>query len=71
MEPKDYSQSDLESWLRKKHMATKQFVEMVGCSRAVIHYVKNDWQICSKFAKKIIEITNGEVVPKFRSIDKN
>lgn len=65
----DYSKSDLEMWLRKKHMATKQFVEMVGCSRAVIHCVKNGITICPKFAKKIMEITNGEVIPKFRKKD--
>lgn len=65
MKLNDYSKSDLEKWLRKKHMATKEFVDMVGCSRAVIYYVKNDWTICPRFAKKIIEITNGEVVPKF------
>ena len=57
-------ESDLEKWIRKKHMTTVKFAELVGCTRPVIYKVKNNQPISPKFANKIVKITDGEVVPK-------
>lgn len=58
-----YENSDLEKWLRKRQMTTKKFTELVGCSRPVIWKVKRGIAICPLYAKKIYEITNGEINP--------
>jgi hypothetical protein len=60
--------SDLEKWIRKKAMTTKNFAELVGCSRTVIWKVKHDLPICPLYANRIIEITGGEVNPKIETV---
>jgi len=60
----DYENSDLELWLRKKHMSTNEFVQLVGCSRPVVWKVKKGLPICPLYAKRIMEITLNEVNPK-------
>lgn len=55
--------SDLESWLRKRNMSNKRFVELVGCSRPIVWKVKRGIAICPLYAKKIHDLTNGEVCP--------
>ena len=59
----DYESSELERWLRKKHMSTNQLAAMVGCSRPVIWKVKKGIAICPLYAKRIYEITEGQVKP--------
>jgi len=58
-----YKDSDLEKWLRKRHMTTNKFVSLIGCSRPVVWKVKRGIAICPFYAKKIYEITGGEVKP--------
>jgi predicted transcriptional regulator len=60
--------SPMEKWLRKKNMTAKNFIEMVGCSRDVISRVKRMEAISPKYAEKIIELTDGEVVPKIEKV---
>lgn len=55
--------SNLEKWLRARHMTTKKFVELVGCSRPVVWKVKRGIAICPLYAKKIYELTGGEIRP--------
>ncbi len=59
----DCENSDLERWLRQRNMTTKHFVELVGCSRPVIWRVKKGIAICPMYAKRIYEITEGQVKP--------
>ena len=59
----DCEDSDLEKWLKKRSMTTKKFALLVGCSRVVIWKVKRGMGVCPYFAKKIYEITEGEIKP--------
>jgi hypothetical protein len=49
-------------------MTTNKFTELVGCSRPVVWKVKRGIPICPKYAKKIIEITKGEIIPLMQPI---
>lgn len=60
--------SPMEKWLRERNMSTKEFSEKVGCSRPVIWKVKRRLAISPKFAKKIYELTEGEVSPKIEPV---
>lgn len=55
--------SALEQWLRKRHMSTNRFTELVGCSRTVVWKVKRGIAICPLYAKRISQLTCGEIVP--------
>ncbi len=59
------SSSPLEKWLRKKNMSTKEFVEIIGCSRIIIWKVKTGRTISKAYAIKIAEATQNEVYPRF------
>lgn len=59
----DNQNSALEMWLRKRNMSTNRFVQLIGCSRVVIWKAKREIGICPAYAKKIYEITGGEVSP--------
>ena len=59
----DYADSALEKWLRARHMTTNNFVKLIGCARQTVWKVKKGVPICALYAKKIIEVTKGEVVP--------
>ena len=63
----DYENSDLEKWLRKKRLSTSQFAQNVGCSRIVIWKAKRGIEIANRYAKKINELTLGEVCVKTRT----
>ena len=63
----DYENSDLEKWLRKKRLSTTQFAQMIGCSRIVIWKAKRGVEIAHKYAKKITDLTQGEVCVKTRN----
>ena len=52
---------NLETWLRKRNMTTKQFTEMVGCSRPVIWKAKKGLTISPQIAERIQKITNGQI----------
>lgn len=56
--------SDIEKWLRKNFMSTVDFSVLVGCSRQVIWKMKQGKPVMPKFAKRVLEITEGEVVVK-------
>lgn len=64
----DYKDSDLERWLRKRNMKTARFAEMVGCSRPIIWKVKRGIPICPLYAKKIYDLTSGEVAPVYERV---
>ncbi len=64
----DYKDSDLERWLRKRNMKTARFVEMIGCSRPIIWKVKRGIPICPLYAKKIFDLTSGEVAPVYQCV---
>ena len=57
--------SPLEKWLVKKNMSTKEFVEIIGCSRIIVWKAKRGKTISSSYALKIKEATQGEVYPRF------
>lgn len=59
---------DLESWIRKNSMETNQFVKLIGCSRTLIWRAKKGEAISPKFAAKIYEITNGQVIIKTEKV---
>lgn len=61
----NYSDSPLEKWLVKKNMSTKEFVEIIGCSRIIIWKAKRGRKISSLYALKIRDATQGEVLPRF------
>jgi hypothetical protein len=52
---------NLETWLRKRNMTTKQFTEMVGCSRPVIWKVKKGLTVSPQIAHRIQELTNDQI----------
>jgi hypothetical protein len=56
-------ESQLEKWLRARHMTTNRMVELVGCSRTVVWKVKKGLAICPLYAKRIYQITGGAVQP--------
>lgn len=58
----------LQAWIKKKQIKTKHFMQQVGCSKPVISKAKKGLPICTKYAHKIIELTNGEVVPLIRNM---
>lgn len=64
----DYKDSDLERWLRKRNMKTTHFAALVGCTRPIIWKVKRGIPICPFYAKRIYELTSGEVVPIYERI---
>ena len=64
----DCENSDLERWLRKRNMTTNRFVQLVGCSRPVVWKVKKGIAICPLYAKRIYEITEGEVRPLMEKV---
>lgn len=64
----NYEESKLENWLKKRHMSTKYFTNLVGCSRPVIWKVKRGIPICPEYAKRINQITEGEINPLFMSV---
>lgn len=55
--------SDLNNWLRKKCIQTKDFRKQVGCSTFVIWKVQHGMKIREKYASIISELTNNEVNP--------
>lgn len=55
--------SDLDKWLRKRNIRTKDFRIKVGCSTFVIWKVKHGLKIRPKYADIIAELTNNEVIP--------
>ena len=59
----DTTDSPLENWIRARNMTTTEFTKMVGCSRPVVWKVKRGIAICPKYARKIVELTKGEVMP--------
>ena len=59
---------DLESWIRKHNMVTKDFMKQVGCSKFVILKAKRGEAISPKFAAKIYELTSGEVIIKTEKV---
>lgn len=59
----DYDDSELEIWLRSRHMKTNDFVALIGCSRTVIWRVKKGFPISPLYAAKISDVTKGEVQP--------
>ena len=64
----DWKSSDLELWLRKRSMTTARFAELVGCTRPVLWKVKRGIPVCPLYAKRIYELTNGEVVPVYERV---
>jgi hypothetical protein len=64
----DYKDSDLERWLRKRNMKTIRFAELVGCSRPIIWKVKRGIAICPFYAKRIFDLTSGEVTPFYECV---
>lgn len=62
------SDSELEAWIRKRHMTTARFVELVGCSRTVVWKVKRGIPICPLYAKKIFDLTDGEIQPLYNFV---
>ncbi len=68
MSSPEFQGSALEKWLRKRQMTTNKFSAQVGCSRTVIWKVKRGIAICPLYAKRIYEITNGEVVPLMENV---
>jgi hypothetical protein len=55
-------------WLRKKCIKSGQFSQMVGCSRPVIWKVKRGIAISPAHAKKIFDLTGGEIEPKTEKV---
>lgn len=64
----EYKDSDLERWLRKRSMTTARFAELVGCSRPIIWKVKRGIPICPLYAKRIYDLTSGEVTPVYEFV---
>jgi len=60
--------SPLEKWIRARNMTTTEFTNMVGCSRPVVWKVKRGIPICPKYARKIVEITRGEILPLIENV---
>ena len=58
----------LEKWLRKRNMSTNKFVQLVGCSRPVVWKVKRGIPICPLYAKRIFDITEGQIVPIIENV---
>jgi len=63
-----WQNSKLEKWLRDRNMSTNKFVQLVGCSRPVVWKVKRGITICPYYAKRISEITQGEIQPAFERV---
>lgn len=59
---------DLETWIRKHNIVTKDFIKLVGCSKFVIWKAKKGEAISPKFAAKIYELTNGQVIIKTEKV---
>lgn len=68
MQKFDIKNSPLEKWLRNRNMTSKEFCEKVGCSRPVVGKVKKLLPISEKYAKKIHEVTQGEISPKIEKV---
>lgn len=62
--------SELEIWLRKRNMSNNRFCELIGCTRFVSWKVKKGIPISYKNAKKIYDMTEGEVKPIITKIEK-
>jgi len=62
------SAGSLKFWLQKNYIKTGDFAKQVGCSRPVIWKAKRDIPICPLFAKRICELTKGEVNPKSNKV---
>jgi hypothetical protein len=60
--------SDLDNWLLKNNMKTNDFALLVECSRTVVWKVKRGIPVCPTYAKKIYELTNGEVAPLMEKV---
>lgn len=54
---------NLERWLRKHNMETKQFALIVGCARHVLWKVKREKPVSPNICKKIFFATSGHVRP--------
>lgn len=65
MTKKSFNNSDLELWLRKNNMTTKEFCKLIDCSTFVTWKIKNGKRVREYTAKKILEITKGEVLANF------
>ncbi len=65
MEEKSYRDSDLEKWLRKNNLSTKDFCQIIGCSRFVAWKIKNGLVICEDFSQRVRELTDQNVNPLF------
>jgi ribosome-binding protein aMBF1 (putative translation factor) len=62
----DYERSDLEKWLRKRGMRTIDLAKKIGCTRQVLWKVKRGIEISPHIAEKIVDITQGCVLPPAR-----
>jgi hypothetical protein len=63
MEDKISYKSDLHAWLQKRRIKTTAFAEMVQCTRAIIWKAKRGIPICPLFARRIRDLTGGEILP--------
>jgi hypothetical protein len=55
--------SDMGKWLKKNYINAKDFQKKVGCSRPIILKVKKGIPISPLYAKRIFDLTKGEVNP--------
>ncbi len=60
--------SDLENWLRSRNMTTKQFIDIIGCSRQTIWKCKKGSALSPDIAHRIMEVTNNQVSPKIETV---
>jgi hypothetical protein len=61
-------ESPLENWIKSNKLNTNKFSALVGCSRVVLWKVKKGLAVCPFYAKKIKELTNGEIQPAMNKI---
>lgn len=56
----------MKNWLKRNKLSIKKFAEKLGCCHVVVAKVRNNLPITEAIALKIVEATNGEVIPKIR-----
>lgn len=61
-------ESPLAQWLRKKGMTQVRLAYQVGCCRELLLKVKKGIPICPLYAKRIFDITGGEVNPPSQKV---
>lgn len=64
MENNKYRNSSVEDWIRRNNMTTKQFCELVNCSRITAWKLKRNLCVTPDVADRIEALTNGEVQPR-------